>query len=75
MSIRNKPERTASSIVRLRSTTKADAEKAVAVKTIAGESTNLSQFVSDITDAATAPILRAAGIPSSRIASKAKVTK
>ena len=61
--------------MRVRPESYSAAEKAVAVKTLAGEHTNLSKFTSDVLDSVTGPILKAAGVTPSTAGRKAKVTK
>lgn len=78
MSTRNKPSdgETATVTTRIRSTSKRDAEKAVMLKNLSSsKKLTLPRFLSDTVDAATAPILEAAGVASSRQPRKAKVTK
>lgn len=61
--------------VRLRPESYDATVKAVAIKTLNGEPTNLSKFASDALDSVTAPILKSAGVAPFNGRRKAKVTK
>jgi hypothetical protein len=64
----NKPKNGKTATVTVRSSSYANAEKAVALKTLNGEATNLCKLTSDAIDSVTAPILKSAGITPAKVA-------